>query len=61
MTQPHLVSWWPAYLGSQQEKSPPGILKYTAREPGLGPANHEVGQQPGREEGPGAELQAQAS
>lgn len=29
-TRPHLVSWWPAYLGFQQAKYPPGILKYTA-------------------------------
>lgn len=54
VTQPHLVSWWPAYLGFQQAKYPPGILKYTAgqaeAQPASQPASREEGQQPGRGE-----------
>lgn len=51
LRQPHLVSRWPAYLGFQQAKCPPGILKYTT---GQVPA---AGWERGREEGLGAELQ----
>lgn len=55
VTQPHLVSWWPAYLGFEQAKHPPGILKYTAG-PALTQPAVSRGEQPGsgeREEGPG--------